>query len=193
MSMPAASPAVPPQGSNRRILAILAIVVLMMVGLAYASVPLYQLFCQVTGYGGTTQVTDTAADAVVPNHPIKVRFDANTNPALNWRFEAVDAPLTLNPGEEVVINYRATNLGDTASTGTSTYNVTPVKAGPHFMKIDCFCFIEQTLQPGESVLMPVRFYIDPEIVADSNTVDVDEIILSYTFFAVQNTATTGDT
>ena len=193
MSMPAASPAVPPQGSNRRILAILAIVVLLMVGLAYASVPLYQLFCQVTGYGGTTQVTDTAADAVVPNHPIKVRFDANTNPALNWRFEAVDAPLTLNPGEEVVINYRATNLGDTASTGTSTYNVTPVKAGPHFMKIDCFCFIEQTLQPGESVLMPVRFYIDPEIVADSNTVDVDEIILSYTFFAVQNTATTGDT
>ena len=191
--MPAASPAVPPQGSNRRILAILAIVVLMMVGLAYASVPLYQLFCQVTGYGGTTQVTDTAADAVVPNHPIKIRFDANTNPALNWRFEAIDAPLTLNPGEEVVINYRATNLGDTASTGTSTYNVTPVKAGPHFMKIDCFCFIEQTLQPGESVLMPVRFYIDPEIVADSNTVDVDEIILSYTFFAVQNTATTGDT
>ena len=191
--MPAASPAVPPQGSNRRILAILAIVVLMMVGLAYASVPLYQLFCQVTGYGGTTQVTDTAADAVVPNHPIKVRFDANTNPALNWRFEAVDAPLTLNPGEEVVINYRATNLGDTASTGTSTYNVTPVKAGPHFMKIDCFCFIEQTLQPGESGLMPVRFYIDPEIVADSNTVDVDEIILSYTFFAVQGTATTGDT
>ena len=191
--MPAASPAVPPQGSNRRILAILAVVVSLMVGLAYASVPLYQLFCQVTGYGGTTQVTDTAADAVVPNHPIKVRFDANTNPALNWRFEAVDAPLTLNPGEEVVINYRATNLGDTASTGTSTYNVTPVKAGPHFMKIDCFCFIEQTLQPGESVLMPVRFYIDPEIVADSNTVDVDEIILSYTFFAVQNTATTGDT
>ncbi len=193
MSMPAASPAVPPQGSNRRILAILAIVVLMMGGLAYASVPLYQIFCQVTGYGGTTQVTETAADAVVPNHPIKVRFDANTNPALNWRFEAVDAPLTLNPGEEVVINYRATNLSDTASTGTSTYNVTPVKAGPHFMKIDCFCFIEQTLQPGESVLMPVRFYIDPEIVADSNTVDVDEIILSYTFFAVQNTATTGDT
>ena len=191
--MPAASPAVPPQGRNRRFLAILAIVVLMMVGLAYASVPLYQLFCQVTGYGGTTQVTDTAADAVVPNHPIKVRFDANTNPALNWRFEAVDAPLTLNPGEEVVINYRATNLGDTASTGTSTYNVTPVKAGPHFMKIDCFCFIEQTLQPGESVLMPVRFYIDPGIVADSNTVDVDEIILSYTFFAVQGTATTGDT
>ena len=191
--MPAASPAVPPQGSNRRILAILAIVVLLMVGLAYASVPLYQLFCQVTGYGGTTQVTDTAADAVVPNHPIKVRFDANTNPALNWRFEAVDAPLTLNPGEEVVINYRATNLGDTASTGTSTYNVTPVKAGPHFMKIDCFCFIEQTLQPGESVLMPVRFFIDPEIVTDSNASDVGEIILSYTFFPALGGGADGNT
>ena len=193
MNAPAVSPAAPPHGGNRRILAILAVVALLMVGLAYASVPLYQLFCQVTGYGGTTQVAEVTADTVIPNHPIKVRFDANTNPALNWRFEAVDAPLTLNPGEEVVINYRATNLGDAPSTGTSTYNVTPVKAGPHFMKIDCFCFIEQTLQPGESVLMPVRFYIDPEIVADSNTVDVDEIILSYTFFAVKDTATTGDT
>ena len=193
MSAPAVSPAAPPHGGNRRILAILGIVALLMVGLAYASVPLYQLFCQVTGYGGTTQVAEVTADQVIPNHPIKVRFDANTNPALNWRFEAVDAPVTLNPGEEVVINYRATNLGDAPSTGTSTYNVTPVKAGPHFMKIDCFCFIEQTLQPGESVLMPVRFYIDPEIVADSNTVDVDEIILSYTFFAVQGAATTGDT
>ena len=193
MSAPAVSPAAPPQGGNRRILAILGIVALLMVGLAYASVPLYQLFCQVTGYGGTTQVAEVTADQVIPNHPIKVRFDANTNPALNWRFEAVDAPVTLNPGEEVVINYRATNLGDAPSTGTSTYNVTPVKAGPHFMKIDCFCFIEQTLQPGESVLMPVRFYIDPEIVADGNTVDVDEIILSYTFFAVKDTATTGDT
>ena len=193
MSAPAVSPAVPPQGGNRRILAILATVVSLMVGLAYASVPLYQLFCQVTGYGGTTQVADATSDIVVANHPIKVRFDANTSPTLNWRFEAVDAPLTLNPGEEVIINYRATNLGDIPSTGTSTYNVTPVKAGPHFMKIDCFCFIEQTLQPGESVLMPVRFYIDPEIVADSNTVDVDEIILSYTFFAVQGTASTEDT
>ena len=113
-----------------------------------------------------------------------MRFDANTNPALNWRFEAVDAPVTLNPGEEVVINYRATNLGDTASAGTSTYNVTPVKAGPHFMKIDCFCFIEQTLQPGESVLMPVRFYIDPDIASEPGTADIDEIILSYTFFPV---------
>ena len=184
MSVPATQH-MPEQGaSNRRILVILAVVVAAMVGLAYASVPLYQLFCQVTGYGGTTQVSGDAAVEILPDHPVRVRFDANTNPALNWRFEAVDAPVTLNPGEEVVINYRATNLGDTASAGTSTYNVTPVKAGQHFMKIDCFCFIEQTLQPGESVLMPVRFYIDPDIASEPGTADIDEIILSYTFFPV---------
>ena len=133
---PTVTPADVPRGGNRRLLAILAILVGGMLGLAYASVPLYQLFCQVTGYGGTTQVALSQAETVVPNHPVKVRFDANINRDLNWRFEAVDAPLTLNPGEEVVINYRATNLGDAPSTGTSTYNVTPVKAGPHFMKID---------------------------------------------------------
>ena len=193
MNGPAITPAAPPQDGNRRLLVILAIVVSGMVGLAYASVPLYQLFCQVTGYGGTTQVALAQAETVVPDHPVKVRFDANISRDLNWRFEAVDAPVTLNPGEEVVINYRATNLGDAPSTGTSTYNVTPVKAGPHFMKIDCFCFIEQTLQPGESVLMPVHFYIDPEIVADSNTSDVGEIILSYTFFPVQGTGKAEDT
>jgi len=193
MNGPAITPAAPPQDGNRRLLVILAIVVSGMVGLAYASVPLYQLFCQVTGYGGTTQVALAQAETVVPDHPVKVRFDANISRDLNWRFEAVDAPVTLNPGEEVVINYRATNLGDAPSTGTSTYNVTPVKAGPHFMKIDCFCFIEQTLQAGESVLMPVRFYIDPEIVADSNTSDVGEIILSYTFFPVQGTGKAEDT
>ena len=184
MSVPATQHMPEQSAGNRRILVILAVVVAAMVGLAYASVPLYQLFCQVTGYGGTTQVTGDAAVEILPDHLVRVRFDANTNPALNWRFEAVDAPVTLNPGEEVVINYRATNLGDTASSGTSTYNVTPVKAGPHFMKIDCFCFIEQTLQPGESVLMPVRFYIDPDIAREPGTADIDEIILSYTFFPV---------
>lgn len=184
MSVPATQHMPEQEAGNRRILVILAVVVAAMVGLAYASVPLYQLFCQVTGYGGTTQISGDAAVEILPDHPVRVRFDANTNPALNWRFEAVDAPVTLNPGEEVVINYRATNLGDTASAGTSTYNVTPVKAGPHFMKIDCFCFIEQTLQPGESVLMPVRFYIDPDIASEPGTADIDEIILSYTFFPV---------
>ena len=167
---------------NRRTLTMLALLVVAMVGLAYASVPLYDLFCRVTGYGGTTQVVTENTDAIIIDHPVKVRFDANVNPSLNWRFEPVDAPVTLNPGEEVVINYRATNLGNVPSVGTSTFNVTPVKAGPHFMKLDCFCFIEQALAPGESVLMPVRFFIDPAIVERAETAEIKEIILSYTFF-----------
>jgi cytochrome c oxidase assembly protein subunit 11 len=167
---------------NRRILTVLALLVVAMVGLAYASVPLYDLFCRVTGYGGTTQVVTENADAIIIEHSVKVRFDANVNPSLNWRFEPVDAPVTLNPGEEIIINYRATNLGDVPSVGTSTFNVTPVKAGPHFMKLDCFCFIEQALAPGESVLMPVRFFIDPAIVESVDTAKIKEIILSYTFF-----------
>jgi len=167
---------------NRRTLVILTSVVGLMVGMAYASVPLYKLFCQVTGYGGTTQVSNDAATHIVAGHPITVRFDANVNRALDWKFVPVDRTVTLNPGEEVVINYRATNIGSSASTGTSTFNVTPAKAGAYFMKIDCFCFQEQTLQPGESVDMPVRFFIDPEIVSDKHVVDVNDITLSYTFF-----------
>jgi cytochrome c oxidase assembly protein subunit 11 len=167
---------------NRRVLVMLASVVGLMVGMAYASVPLYKLFCQVTGYGGTTQVSNDAATHIVAGHPISVRFDANVNRALDWEFASVDSPVTLNPGEEIVINYRATNIGDATSVGTSTFNVTPAKAGAYFMKIDCFCFQEQSLQPGESVDMPVRFFIDPEIVSDKNVVDVKDITLSYTFF-----------
>jgi len=113
-----------------------------------------------------------------------VRFDANVNPKLNWRFQPVDRVVKVNPGEEVVINYRATNLGSSPSVGTSTFNVTPVKAGTHFMKLDCFCFLEQVLQPGETVDMPVRFFVDPEIVTDENAKEIREITLSYTFFPV---------
>ena len=190
--MIASSNSIAPNG-NRRTLAILGALVVGMVGLSYASVPLYDLFCKVTGYGGTTQVADSGSSQIVMGHPVDVRFDANVNPALHWQFVAVDRKVTLNPGEEVVINYRATNLADTPSTGTSTFNVTPVKAGPFFMKLDCFCFIEQTLQPGESVDMPVRFFVDPEIVSDENARDIQEIILSYTFFRALrgNSSTSG--
>ncbi len=162
----------------------LGVLVIVMIGLSYASVPLYDLFCKVTGYGGTTQVANVVSNQIVIGHPIDVRFDANVNPALNWQFVPLDLKITVKPGEEVIINYRATNLGATPSTGTSTFNVTPVKAGPFFMKLDCFCFIEQTLQPGESVDMPVRFFVDPEIVVAENTKNIGEIILSYTFFPV---------
>ena len=156
-------------------------VVFLMGALSYASVPLYKLFCQVTGYGGTTQVVKNTSDKVL-DRSIIVRFDANVNPALNWKFIPLESKVTVNPGEEIVVNYRATNLGTLPSTGTSTFNVTPVKAGPFFMKLDCFCFIEQTLQPGQSVDMPVRFFVDPEIMLDENAKDIGEIILSYTFF-----------
>ena len=169
---------------NRRTLVILAAVVGFMVGMAYASVPLYKLFCKVTGYGGTTQVSADAATHVVSNHPVTVRFDANINRGLAWKFEPVDQPVTVKPGEEVIIHYRATNIGPAVSTGTSTFNVTPTKAGAYFMKIDCFCFQEQTLQPGESVEMPVRFFVDPDIALDDHVVDVRDITLSYTFFPV---------
>lgn len=169
---------------NRKTAVTLAMVVLFMVGLAYASVPLYQLFCQVTGFGGTTQVA-TQAPAQVPAHlaPVKVRFDANVNPKLPWKFEAVTKPVSLKPGEEITVYYRATNLADEPTSGTATFNVTPQKAGPYFMKIECFCFTEQLLQPGESMDMPVSFFLDPDMKSDVNTKDVDEVVLSYTFFA----------
>ena len=176
--------------TNNRLLAVVAVVAMSMVGLAYASVPLYKLFCQVTGFGGTTQIATQAPEkALITVEPLAVRLDANVNPQLNWSFVPVEQEVSLKPGEEVTAIYRATNIGTTPSTGTATFNVTPQKAGPYFMKIECFCFTEQTLQPGESVDMPVRFFLDSEIVSDINTSDIDEIVLSYTFFkAMDNTS-----
>ena len=176
--------------TNIRLLAAVAVVAMSMVGLAYASVPLYKLFCQVTGFGGTTQIATQAPEqALLTAEPLAVRLDANVNPQLNWSFVPVEQEVSLKPGEEVTAIYRATNIGTMPSTGTATFNVTPQKAGPYFMKIECFCFTEQTLQPGESVDMPVRFFLDSEIVSDINTSDVDEIVLSYTFFkAMDNTS-----
>ena len=176
--------------TNNRLLAVVAVVAMSMVGLAYASVPLYKLFCQVTGFGGTTQIATQAPEqALLTAEPLAVRLDANVNPQLNWSFVPVEQEVSLKPGEEVTAIYRATNIGTTPSTGTATFNVTPQKAGPYFMKIECFCFTEQTLKPGESVDMPVRFFLDSEIVSDINTSDIDEIVLSYTFFkAMDNTS-----
>ena len=175
--------------TNNRLLAIVAVVAMSMVGLAYASVPLYKLFCQVTGFGGTTQIATQAPEqALLTVEPLAVRLDANVNPQLNWSFVPVEQEVSLKPGEEVTAIYRATNIGAMPSTGTATFNVTPQKAGPYFMKIECFCFTEQTLQPGESVDMPVRFFLDSEIVSDINTSDIDEIVLSYTFFKAMDNA-----
>ena len=176
--------------TNNRLLAVVAVVAMSMVGLAYASVPLYKLFCQVTGFGGTTQIATQAPEqALLSAEPLAVRLDANVNPQLNWSFVPVEQEVSLKPGEEITAIYRATNIGAMPSTGTATFNVTPQKAGPYFMKIECFCFTEQTLQPGETVDMLVRFFLDSEIVSDINTSDIDEIVLSYTFFkAMDNTS-----
>ena len=152
-----------------------------MVGLAFAAVPLYQLFCQVTGFGGTPKVAATASSTTSAK-TITVRFDANVNPALPWRFAPVQRQVQVRAGESMQVNYKALNLSDGPVTGTATFNVTPYKAGAFFSKIECFCFTEQRLAAGEEALMGVQFFVDLEIFNDPNTRDVKTITLSYTFF-----------
>lgn len=177
--------------SNRRKNAATAMVcvtiVAGMVGLSFASVPLYRLFCQVTGLGGTPGVQAAAPEAKT-DVDFHVRFDANTNAALPWRFKPVQREVTLKLGEERLAFYEATNTSDKPVTGTATFNVTPLKAGQYFVKIDCFCFTEQTLEPGETVQMPVSFYVDPDIYENRNTRDVTTITLSYTFYPKEEDA-----
>jgi cytochrome c oxidase assembly protein subunit 11 len=179
-----------PAGNNTLLAIGLLGVVVGMAGLAYASVPLYRLFCQVTGYGGTTQVA-AAAPGASEARMITVRFDATVSPSLPWRFEPTARAVEVAVGEERLAYYRATNLSDRPVTGMATFNVTPHKAGLYFNKIACFCFDRQVLEPGESVEMPVSFYVDPEIVGDPNLDEVKTITLSYTFFlAVDEDAAT---
>jgi cytochrome c oxidase assembly protein subunit 11 len=156
-----------------------------MVGLAFASVPLYRLFCQVTGYGGTPRTENVASPAGILDETIRVRFDANVNNRLAWGFQPMQREVQARLGEEMLVHYTAVNRSDRPVTGTATFNVTPHKAAQYFAKIDCFCFIEQTLQPGESVVMPVLFYIDPALAEDINAEDVKLITLSYTFYRVE--------
>ncbi|MEX0695495.1 MAG: cytochrome c oxidase assembly protein [Rhodospirillales bacterium] len=170
---------------NVRSAMVLFTVVAGMVGLAFASVPLYRIFCQVTGLGGTPGVQAHAPETAT-DIDFKVRFDANVNPGMPWRFKPVQREVKLKLGEERLAFYEATNLSDKPITGTAVFNVTPLKAGQFFVKIDCFCFTEQTLQPGETVDMPVSFYVDPAIYEEKNTRDVKTITLSYTFFPAQD-------
>lgn len=162
----------------------LVLLVFSMTGLAFASVPLYRIFCQVTGFNGTPLRAASAPGAATGE--IGVRFDANVNRALPWRFEPVQRTVKIVPGERVQIAYRATNLVARATTGTATFNVTPALAGQYFSKIECFCFSEQTLNGGESVDMPVVFFVDPKLRDDPAIRDLDEITLSYTFYPVEN-------
>jgi len=178
---------------NKKLVSALTLVVIGMGGLAYASVPLYQLFCQITGYGGTpkivTEQSVPSADAQVVDvnaGTIKVRFDANMSKKLPWKFTVKQNQSTVRVGEQNLAFYEVTNLSDKPITGRATYNVTPYKVGPYFSKIACFCFDEQTVQPGETVSMPVQYSVDPEILKDLNTKEVKTITLSYTFFKVEN-------
>ena len=154
-----------------------------MVGVSFAAVPLYELFCDVTGFGGTPLRAEQAPGAVAGE--VGVRFDANIDPRLPWRFQPVERTVRIAPGARTQVAYRATNLTARATTGQAMFNVTPAKAGQYFSKIECFCFTEQTLKPGESVDMPVIFFVDPKIRNDPSTKDIDEITLSYTFYPVE--------
>ena len=166
---------------NRRTGLAAAGVVTFMVGLSFAAVPLYDLFCRVTGFGGTTQ-RSAAAPGAVGDRPITIRFNATTHPNLPWRFTPEQPSVTLRLGEEGLAFYSATNRSDAPVTGVSTYNVTPEKVGRYFHKIACFCFDEQTLTPGERADMPVTFWVDPKIAEDPSTRDITTITLSYSFF-----------
>lgn len=168
---------------NRRTALIAGGVALAMLGLGFASVPLYRLFCEVTGFGGTTQRADAAkADAVkIGSTPISVRFDGNVDGDLPWKFEPMQVTQEMPIGTRKLAFYRATNLSDKPITGIASFNVSPQVVGPYFMKVHCFCFNQQTLKPGETVEMPVQYYVDPAILNDPDASRVKQITLSYTF------------
>jgi len=166
----------------------MAVIVAAMVGLAFASAPLYRAFCEATGFGGTPLRADRAPGAVAGE--VSVRFDANTHPGLPWRFEPEPTRVAVKRGAQTKIFYKAQNLSARAWTGQAVFNVSPDQAGKYFKKIQCFCFNEQTLKAGEVVDMPVVFFVDPKIKQDPDTRDIDEITLSYTFYPVE-TGTAG--
>ena len=170
-----------PVDRNARLAWTMVLIVGGMLGLAYAAVPLYQAFCRATGFAGTPQV---AQEGVRPisNRTVEVRFDSNVDPNLSWRFEPVQREVKVKLGEEKLVHYRVTNVSQRPIVGTSTYNVTPEHSGAWFNKLQCFCFTEQLLLPGQSMDMPVVFFVDPEMDKDRRYDNVRTITLSYTFF-----------
>ena len=166
---------------NATTVALLAVVVLGMVGLSFASVPLYRLFCQATGFGGTTQRA-AAAPGQIADAIVTVRFDAMPAPELGWEFRPLESAVRVHPGEQREVLFRAINRSAETVTGTATFNVTPTKTGIYFDKLQCFCFNEQQLKPGESRDMGVVFFVDPDLLTDPSTSDVRTITLSYTMY-----------
>ncbi len=168
---------------NGKTLLILLLIVAAMTALVAVSPALYRVFCQATGFDGTTQRAERAPGAVAGQ--VKVQFDANVHPGLPWRFEPEQVAVNVAPGARTQIFYRAQNLSARAITGQAVYNVSPDIVGKYFKKIECFCFTEQTLQPGQKVDMPVIFFVDPAIEKDPDAKRVHEITLSYTFYPVE--------
>ena len=180
-------------GKNRRFLATVAglvSIVVGMAGLAYASVPLYDLFCKVTGYGGTPQIAEMLP-SVVGSREMTIRFNADVNRDLPWEFRPVNSKVMVRVGEPTLVYYRVKNLSDRTIIGTATYNVTPLRAGSYFSKIDCFCFAEQELKPGESVELPVSFFVETSIESDPSMEDINTVTLSYTFFELEKSVAAG--
>ena len=165
---------------NHAVGGLVVVVVALMTGLSFAAVPLYDLFCRVTGFAGTPGVAASAPGGA--GYVMTVRFNADVAPGLPWRFEPVERQLAVEAGTSVLAFYRATNHGTAPVTGTATFNVTPLKAGQYVQKIDCFCFEEQRLEAGQTIDMPLTFYVDPEIATDPSTREVTTVTLSYTFF-----------
>ena len=166
--------------SKYRTVTLLFALVSLMILLVAFSVPLYNLFCRVTGYGGTTSFSANISNITL-DKDITLQFNADVNDSINWSFMATQ-DVTFKIGENKLVEYEATNLSNVSSSGTATFNVLPEKIGPYFIKTQCFCFEKQTLEPNQSVKMPVVFYIDPSIIDDPGMADIDTITLSYTFF-----------
>ncbi len=171
--------------SNLNIALNAAALAIAMLGLAYASVPLYRLFCQVTGFGGTTQTALVAPGAIKGQHNITIRFNSDIDTGLPWKFVPNQSQMIVKIGEQSLASYKAKNLLDKPVSGHAVYNVVPHQAGQYFMKIHCFCFEEQTLAANQEVDMPVSFFVDPAILDDPEMKDVGTITLSYTFFPLK--------
>ena len=168
--------------------AVCGFVVVLMVSASYAAVPFYNWFCRATGFNGTTQVATSRPAAVPLARKIAIRFDSNVAPGLPWKFEPEQTEIEVSIGEVKTVFYRVTNQSERTTTGQAAYNVAPLTVGAYFEKINCFCFTEQTMAPGEKRDMPVVFYVDPSIVKDSDNDGLNTITLSYTFFPVRETA-----